>query len=204
MKVENLEIHKVIPYFNNPRKNMAIEKVAMSIKEYGFQQPIVVDNNMSIIVGHTRYEAAKSLNLEKIPVVIANISHEKAKAYRIADNKTNESSIWDYPLLNKEFSDLMDANFDLEKTGFDEDELEKIITHHKDDENAEFPNIEDIQTRDFEEMTFILSIEQGKFIKDFLTFFKSNFDVTDEKNTNSNGNALYIALKNFSESIDKK
>ena len=52
-------------------------------------------------------------------------------------------------------------------------ELEKIITHHKDDENAEFPNIEDIQTRDFEEMTFILSIEQGKFIKDFLTFFKS-------------------------------
>jgi|TARA_R100000426_G_scaffold61886_2_gene43434 ParB-like chromosome segregation protein Spo0J len=204
MKVENLEIDKVIPYFNNPRKNMAVEKVAMSIKEYGFQQPIVVDNNMSIIVGHTRYEAAKSLNLEKIPVVIANISHEKAKAYRIADNKTNESSIWDYPLLNKEFSDLMDANFDLEKTGFDEDELEKIITHHKDDENAEFPNIEDIQTRDFEEMTFILSIEQGKFIKDFLTFFKSNFDVTDEKNTNSNGNALYIALKNFSESIDKK
>ena len=86
----------------------------------------------------------------------------------------------------------------------DEYELEKIITHHKDDENAEFPNIEDIQTRDFEEMTFILSIEQGKFIKDFLTFFKSNFDVTDEKNTNSNGNALYIALKNFSESIDKK
>ena len=204
MKVENLEIDKVIPYFNNPRKNMAVEKVAMSLKEYGFQQPIVVDNNMSIIVGHTRYEAAKSLNLEKIPVVIANISHEKAKAYRIADNKTNESSIWDYPLLNKEFSDLMDANFDLEKTGFDEDELEKIITHHKDDENAEFPNIEDIQTRDFEEMTFILSIEQGKFIKDFLTFFKSNFDVTDEKNTNSNGNALYIALKNFSESIDKK
>mgnify|MGYP003123621355 FL=1 len=204
MKVENLEIDKVIPYFNNPRKNMAVEKVAMSIKEYGFQQPIVVDNNMSIIVGHTRYEAAKSLNLEKIPVVIANISHEKAKAYRIADNKTNESSIWDYPLLNKEFSDLMDANFDLEKTGFDEDELEKIITHHKDDENAEFPNIEDIQTRDFEEMTFILSIEQGKFIKNFLTFFKSNFDVTDEKNTNSNGNALYIALKNFSESIDKK
>jgi ParB-like chromosome segregation protein Spo0J len=204
MKVENLEIDKVIPYFNNPRKNMAVEKVAMSIKEYGFQQPIVVDNNMSIIVGHTRYEAAKSLNLEKIPVVVANISHEKAKAYRIADNKTNESSIWDYPLLNKEFSDLMDANFDLEKTGFDEDELEKIITHHKDDENAEFPNIEDIQTRDFEEMTFILSIEQGKFIKDFLTFFKSNFDVTDEKNTNSNGNALYIALKNFSESIDKK
>jgi len=204
MKVENLQIDKVIPYFNNPRKNMAVEKVAMSIKEYGFQQPIVVDNNMSIIVGHTRYEAAKSLNLEKIPVVIANISHEKAKAYRIADNKTNESSIWDYPLLNKEFSDLMDANFDLEKTGFDEDELEKIIIHHKDDENAEFPNIEDIQTRDFEEMTFILSIEQGKFIKDFLTFFKSNFDVTDEKNTNSNGNALYIALKNFSESIDKK
>tara|TARA_Y100000004_G_C8918456_1_gene414255 strand:- start:748 stop:1362 length:615 start_codon:yes stop_codon:yes gene_type:complete len=204
MKVENLEIDKVIPYFNNPRKNMAVEKVAMSIKEYGFQQPIVVDNNMSIIVGHTRYEAAKSLNLEKIPVVIANISHEKAKAYRIADNKTNENSIWDYPLLNKEFSDLMDANFDLEKTGFDEDELEKIITHHKDDESAEFPNIEDIQTRDFEEMTFILSTEQAKFIRDFLTFFKSNFDVTDDKNTNSNGNAIYKAIKNFSESIDKK
>lgn len=119
------------PYIKNPRKKWDIQKVAQSIKEFGFQQPIVVDSGGTIIVGHGRYEAAKLLKLNSIPVTIADLPPEKAKAYRIADNKTNEFSEWDISLLQQEFTDLLDANFDLELTGFDHDELESLITGEK-------------------------------------------------------------------------
>ena len=129
MKIEQIEIEKIFPYINNPRKNLNADKVASSIKEFGFQQPIVVDKNMSIIVGHTRYEAAKLLELKTVPVHIANLTAIQAKAYRIADNRLNEDSEWDYGLLNLEFTDLMDNHFDVENLGFNEKELENLIVH---------------------------------------------------------------------------
>ena len=136
MKIEQIKIDEIRPYTNNPRKNLNADKVAESIKQYGFQQPIVVDKDMFIIVGHTRYEASKKLNLEKVPVVIADLPPVKAKAYRIADNKTNEYSEWDFSLLNKEFTDLLDINFDLEGTGFDTKELEDFFTFDKEEEGT--------------------------------------------------------------------
>ena len=129
MKIKQIEIEKIFPYINNPRKNLNADKVASSIKEFGFQQPIVVDKNMSIIVGHTRYEAAKLLELKTVPVHIADLTPLKAKAYRIADNRLNEDSEWDYGLLNLEFTDLLDNHFDVENLGFDEKELENLIVN---------------------------------------------------------------------------
>ena len=128
MKIEEIELDKIIPYENNPRKKRDIEKVATSIKEFGWQQPIVVDKNNVIIVGHSRHGAAKLLEYKTVPVVVANITPEQAKAYRIADNKTNEYSDWDYSALNKEFTDLLDNNYELDNLGFDEHELESLIT----------------------------------------------------------------------------
>jgi site-specific DNA-methyltransferase (adenine-specific) len=131
MIVEQKALTDIKPYIKNPRKKWDIQKVAQSIKEFGFQQPIVVDRGGTIIVGHGRYEAAKLLKLTSIPVTIADLPPDKAKAYRIADNKTNEFSEWDISLLQQEFTDLLDANFDLELTGFDHDELESLITGEK-------------------------------------------------------------------------
>ena len=139
MIVEQKALSDIKPYEKNPRHKYDINKVAQSIKEFGFQQPIVVDRAGVIIVGHGRYEAAKSLNLKSIPVTIADLPPEKAKAYRIADNKTNEYSDWDIGLLIQEFTDLLDTNYDLELTGFDPDELEKLIVGDKEgltDEDA--------------------------------------------------------------------
>ena len=142
MKIQQIEINKIIPYINNPRKNLNADKVASSIKEFGFQQPIVVDKDMSIIVGHTRYEAAKRLDLKTVPVVIADLDPLKAKAYRIADNRLNEDSEWDYSLLNVEFTDILDNHYDLDNLGFNNDELEKFITNTK--ENLDdFEEIDD-------------------------------------------------------------
>lgn len=91
MKLIEMNIQEVIPYEANPRNNKnAIEKVARSIKDFGFRNPIIVDKNKVIIVGHTRLLAAKSLNLQAVPVIIANdLSEKQVKAFRIADNKTS-------------------------------------------------------------------------------------------------------------------
>ena len=102
MKIEIVDINTIKPYENNPRKlkDSAIEKVAKSIKEFGFRQPIVVDKEKIIVVGHTRYRASKKLGLTNVPITIAdNLTPEQINAYRIADNRTNEEAEWDIELL---------------------------------------------------------------------------------------------------------
>ena len=135
MNIQEMEITKIIPYINNPRKNLNIDKVASSIKEFGFQQPIVVDEENIIIVGHTRFEAAKKLGLEKVPVTIAKLSKNQAKAYRIADNRLNQDASWDTKLLNLEFNDLLGDNYNLDHLGFTNDELDNLFL--KDEKESE-------------------------------------------------------------------
>jgi ParB/RepB/Spo0J family partition protein len=129
LKIENYAIGSINPYENNPRVNKdAIVKVASSIQEFGFQQPIVIDKNNTIIVGHTRYLAAKRLNLKTVPVICArHLSDEQAWAYRIADNKAHEFSSWDITLLGAEFLEMQELNYDLDLTLFSDDEISKIL-----------------------------------------------------------------------------
>ena len=130
MKIENADINSIQPYINNPRKlkDSAIDKVAMSIKEYGFRQPIVVDANRIIVVGHTRYRASKKLGLKEVPITIAdNLTPEQINAYRIADNRTNEEAEWNIDLLKTEMKELELADFNLDLTGFDEDQLNNFL-----------------------------------------------------------------------------
>ena len=123
-----LEIEKITPYARNPRKNQDIDKVASSIKEFGFQQPIVLDKENIIIVGHTRFLAAKKLGMKQVPCIIADkLSDQQVKAYRIADNRVAEESKWDNELLNLELIDLQKDNIDLENLGFEQEELNKIF-----------------------------------------------------------------------------
>ena len=155
MNIIELETSKILPYINNPRKNLNAEKVASSIKEFGFQQPIVLDKENVIIVGHTRFEAAKILGLEKVPVVIADLPKNKAKAYRIADNRLNQDSSWDTKLLNLEFNDLINDNYNLDNLGFTNDELDTLLL--KDSSNAdELLNPDNLeQTNEFSDIKMV-------------------------------------------------
>lgn len=123
MKVEAKSIDDIRPYENNPRDNEdAVNAVANSIKEFGWQQPIVVDKNGVIIVGHTRYKAAKQLDMKEVPVVVAsNLTEEQVKAYRLADNKSGELADWDFGMLNTELQGIDDL--DMKQFGFDESDL---------------------------------------------------------------------------------
>jgi DNA modification methylase len=129
MRVELVPITRVIPYARNPRRNeAAISKVAASIREFGFRQPIVVDDGMVVVVGHTRLEAARRLGFEEVPVHVAEgLTPAQLRAYRLADNRLHEDSEWDQKLLECELLELKDLDFDLGLTGFEPDEIERLL-----------------------------------------------------------------------------
>jgi len=129
MKIEQWELGKVKPYDKNPRRNdKAVEAVAKSIKEFGFRQPIVVDKDGVIVVGHTRYKAAQKLGLKTVPVhVAADLTPQQARAYRIADNRTNETAEWDVELLPIELGELRGDGVDLKLLGFTDKELAEYL-----------------------------------------------------------------------------
>lgn len=141
MNVQQVKIEKVKPYDKNQRKNKAaVDYVANSIKEFGFQQPIVVDKDMVVIEGHTRLKAAKKLKLKEVPVVIAdNLTEEQVKAYRLADNKTAEKAEWDFDLLTDELLSLQELDFDMEQFGFDFDFSEDEEAVEDDNWEADVP-----------------------------------------------------------------
>lgn len=131
MNIIYKKIGEIKPYPKNPRNNnKAIEAVAKSIKEFGWQQPIVIDRNNIIVIGHTRYKAAIELGMNEVPCYIAeNLSDEQIRALRLADNKVGELADWNEDLLNGELSDIF--NLDMSDFGFDldfdeeEEELEE-------------------------------------------------------------------------------
>jgi DNA modification methylase len=129
MKIELWDISRVKPYPNNPRVNdSAVEAVARSLQEFGFRQPIVVDTADVIVVGHTRWKAAKKLGFTQVPVHVAkDLSEAQIRAYRIADNQTATIAEWDFDLLPIELAHLQGLDFDLNLLGFEADELAKLL-----------------------------------------------------------------------------
>jgi DNA modification methylase len=121
-------IGAIKPYADNPRKipEKAINKVAASISAYGWRQPIVVDNEGTIIVGHTRLLAAKTLGLKQVPVHVAEMTTDQANAYRIADNRVAEETSWNIDALAPLIGELKALDVDLRPLGFDARELEKL------------------------------------------------------------------------------
>lgn len=142
MKIENWEIEKVVPYARNPRNNTgAVDKVKASLKEFGWQQPIVVDPEGVVIVGHTRLLASKELGLTTVPVHVAdNLTAEQAKAYRIIDNKSSEFAEWDQELLDLELGELGDLPI-LEEFSFGKEEEIEVV-----EDDFESEPIEEIKT----------------------------------------------------------
>lgn len=121
MEIKSVKVDKIRPYEHNPRKNDdAVKLVANSIREFGWKQPIVVDKDGVIVAGHTRYKAALQLGMDTVPCLIADdLSPEQIRAYRLADNKTNDAAEWDFDELDLELSEL-DGFFDMADFGFDD------------------------------------------------------------------------------------
>lgn len=139
-QIQYINLNDVIPYANNPRNNdgEAVDKVASSIKEFGFNVPLVIDKDNVIITGHTRYKAAKKLKLKEVPCIYAeHLSPAQVKAYRIADNKVSEFSTWNNDMLAIEIEQLQELDFDLELTGLEIIEITDLISGDDEEEEPE-------------------------------------------------------------------
>lgn len=130
MNVIQMRVQEITPYERNAKKHPEeqVEHIANSIREFGWQQPLVVDKDNVLVIGHGRLMAAKKLGLETVPVVRADtLTEEQIAALRLADNKTNESD-WDFDLLDLELEGI--DEIDMEQFGFilpDDSEPEEII-----------------------------------------------------------------------------
>lgn len=130
---------ELIPYEKNPRDNRAaLDAIELSIEEYGFTNPILVNEEKVILAGHTRREAAILAGLEKVPyIVVDGLTEAQQKAYRLADNKLSELSIWDEDLLKEELEDLLDEDYDISLTGFSDVDLTDLLKDEEDLEDIE-------------------------------------------------------------------
>jgi ParB-like chromosome segregation protein Spo0J len=190
LKVQTVPIASVVPYARNPRKNAgAVAKVAASLREFGWRQPIVVDSEMVVVVGHTRLMAAQQLGMTEVPVHVAEgLTANQVKAYRIADNRVHEEAEWDDELLALELGDLRDAGLDLALTGFDEDELAPLLEDVA--PLGGMPPLPDGDKVPFQQMTFTLHDEQAEQVAHALEVAKKMGAFVDSPNENGNGNAL--------------
>ena len=142
MKVEMLKVKDIKPYARNAKKHTdeQITQIANSIREFGFQQPLVIDADNTLVIGHGRLRACKRLGLSEVPCIRATgLSEEQLKALRIADNKTNESK-WDDKLLNFELGSILDL--DMSDFGFDlslDDDLDTTMDISDTEENLLAP-----------------------------------------------------------------
>ena len=118
LKIVDMAVDVLNPYENNPRKNeAAVDKVAESIREFGFKVPIIIDKNNVIVAGHTRLKAAQKIGLNTVPVIMADdLTDEQIKAFRLADNKTGEFAEWDFEKLETELEGIEDI--DMSAFGF--------------------------------------------------------------------------------------
>jgi ParB-like chromosome segregation protein Spo0J len=125
-----LPLADLIPYARNSRthSDAQVAKIAASIKEFGFLNPVITDGQNGIIAGHGRVLAAQKLKLTEVPCIeAAHLSEAQKRAYVIADNRMALDAGWDIDMLKIELKDLFDFNFDLDLTGFNQDELDKFL-----------------------------------------------------------------------------
>ena len=129
-QIEQVSIEALIPYARNSRthSDAQVAQIAASIKEFGFTNPVLIDEDGGIIAGHGRTMAARKLGLDEVPCLrLSYLSEAQKKAYIIADNKLALNAGWDDEMLKVEISELKDLDFDLSLIGFDADELQKLV-----------------------------------------------------------------------------
>lgn len=191
MNIIEKDILDIKPYEKNPRKNeAAVSAVANSIREFGFKVPVVIDKNNVIIAGHTRYKAAMQLGLMQIPCVIAeDLTPEKVKAFRLADNRVGEIAEWDYNLLEAELAEI--ENINMQSFNFDVSEI------NPDDfgENFDLP---DGEKPEICKMSFTLHQKQKELVEYALGIVQDEVNETFG-NANKNGNALYEVIRQWAE-----
>jgi ParB family chromosome partitioning protein len=190
LKVEKIAIEKLIPYARNSRthSDAQVAQIAASIKEFGFNNPVLIDKNESIIAGHGRVLAARKLNLAEVPCIrLEHLTETQKQAYIIADNKLALNAGWDEDLLALELGDLNDEAFNVSLTGFADDELSRLVINA---EETAMPELASGERKALQQMAFILHDDQAETVREAINAAKEIGAFVNTGNENINGNAL--------------
>ena len=148
LEISEIELGKLKPWQDNPRLNdQAVDAVAQSIRSFGFKVPILCNQNLTIIAGHTRWKAAQKLGMTLVPVIVVEMSDSQRRAFSIADNKTAEIADWHFPKLRELLEELRREDVDLRNLGFSDEELRLHLKDMSWDEEDVPPLPENPQTR---------------------------------------------------------
>ena len=135
--MQELALDKLSLWGDNPRINdHAVDAVMKSISSFGFNVPVLCDQKLTVIAGHTRWKAAKKMGLAKIPVIVIEMTDNQRRAFAVADNKTAAIADWDFPKLREVLEELRSEEVDLESLGFSNEELRRFILDEGDDEDS--------------------------------------------------------------------
>jgi hypothetical protein len=192
MKVETLSIDKITPYSGNAKEHpdWQVDQIVKSIKQFGFNDPIAVDEAGVIIEGHGRYMAAVKMGMTEIPAIVLELlSEQKKKAYILAHNKLTMNTGFDLSLLDAELASITDI--DMSDFGFEFVELTE--------EYGESFSLPDGDKEPFQQITFTLADNQAEEVKAALSLAKKDNNVETWGNENSNGNAIYRIVKEWAE-----
>ena len=190
----------LIPYARNSRTHSdeQVAKIAASIKEFGFLNPVIVDGDSGIIAGHGRVLAAQKLGLDEVPTIEAShLTDAQRRAYVIADNRLALDAGWDDEMLRVEFDDLEAEGFDLTLTGFSLDEVKSLSFGDEDDALENMPEIASGEREPFQQKTFTLHDDQAAILDDALILARANPFADSGLNENSNGNALALICQQW-------
>lgn len=166
-RYENVRIDKLKPYENNARthSDKQVEKIANSIEEFGFINPVLIDASYGIIAGHGRVLGAKKLGMVEVPCLfVEDLNEAQKRAYIIADNKLALDAGWNYELLNIELGELDDLDFDISLTGFDDMDFDDASFFSMDEITETDGYNENEDDREYFTKTFTFPIEKKKQI----------------------------------------
>ena len=139
MEMRDIVLAELRPWEDNPRLNdRAVEAVAKSIQQFGFNVPILCDQELTIIAGHTRWKAAQQLGMARVPVIVLPLTGAQRRAFSVADNKTAEVAEWDVPVLRKVLEELRAEETDLSTLGYCDAELQALLEPERDFDWSEF------------------------------------------------------------------
>jgi ParB family chromosome partitioning protein len=189
--IEFWALDKLKPYERNARTHSPeqVDKIASSIIEFGFTNPILVDGDAGIIAGHGRLMAASKLGLAQIPVIeLTHLTEAQKRAYVLADNRLAEDAGWDEELLAGELAALQDMEFDLSLTGFNEEEMADLLGSGISE--ARLPDLPSGGKEPFQQKTFTLHDDQADQVDRALALAKQMGEFDTRLNENGNGNAL--------------
>lgn len=197
LKIDHVATDSLVPYARNPRthSDAQVAQIAASMREFGWTNPILVDESGGIIAGHGRLLAARKLGMADVPTIrLAGLTKAQRKALVIADNKLALNAGWDDDMLTLEISELRGLDFDLTLTGFDIDELDRMDLSIGE---VALPSLPSGDKPEFQQMTFTLHDSQAEQVKAAMDVAKAMGGFSGSPNENSNGNALARVCETF-------